>query len=120
MPASFVVADRRTPVSVWVRAMLAPMITAPEGSVTVPDTVPRLVWPWAATARAMTATNKKTELGFISRVPGPPQYNTRPESASVGTIRMRIQWALGDHKTTIYGYELGVILLHHIENTPKA
>src|SRR5437763_14089662 len=50
MPASLVIVVRRTPVSVCVSATLALVVTAPEGSVTVPDTVPRLVWACAATA----------------------------------------------------------------------
>src|SRR3954447_6597865 len=64
MPASFVAAVRRTPVSVCVSVTLARFTTAPEGSVIVPDTVPRLVWACAATASVRIAVNGLMILMF--------------------------------------------------------
>jgi len=55
MPATLVRLDRRTPVWAWVRVMFVPATTAPEWSVTVPETAPRLVCASAAMANAKAA-----------------------------------------------------------------
>jgi hypothetical protein len=61
----FVTVDRLTVVAVLVSVTLAPEITAPVGSVTVPLTAPRLVWANVAIDRLKNTSVKNNALVFI-------------------------------------------------------
>src|SRR5215469_11488843 len=76
MPTWLVLPERITLVSLWVRRTSAPTITAPEGSVTVPATPPRLVCANADVTRTAIANiRSNTAIEAPLRLLGPRVTN---------------------------------------------
>src|SRR5919197_5550249 len=97
MPSSLEVVVRATPVCVLVSVTLAPAITAPVGSVTVPLTVPRLVWAnadaWNMSAHARSVA-KVSSLMWVLTV-----YLLHLRATGCGSNKLGIGWPRG----AIYG-----------------
>jgi hypothetical protein len=73
---------RRKPAIEWMRAMSAPAITAPEPSVTVPDTVPRLFCAWMTADNGRPVTKSET---CVRIAPPAPASNNSIASTTLET-----------------------------------